>query len=325
MRSHRRHVLRLLTATMGAGVFATRARAQAYPAKPVRLVVGYPPGGGVDAMARLLATRLSAGLGQQVVVDNRTGAAGLIAADHVATAAPDGYTLLLGETSVVIAPHIQARLAFDPLKSFTPIAGLFAMPLVIVVNNDFPATTLAQFVARLKAEPGRYSYATSGVGQVQHLGFELFKAQTGTSVVHVPYRGAAQIIPDMIGGQVPIGIISAAAGLAQVRGGRLRAMALMSAATLPGAEGIPALADLLPGFDATPRLFLAGPAGMPAAIVARLADTVRDVMAAPDLAGLAAAQGAVPAHLSAAALAADLPRESAKWGAIAREQKITIE
>ena len=155
-----------LTATLTTGAWA-----QAWPSKPVRLLVGYSAGGGVDAMARLIAPRMSTLLGQQVVVDNRTGAAGLIAGDAVARAAPDGYTLMLGDSSLLIAQHLQPRMSFDPVKAFTPVAGVFTLPLVIVANNDVPAKTPAEFVKLLKDNPGRYSYATSGVGTVHHHGF----------------------------------------------------------------------------------------------------------------------------------------------------------
>lgn len=301
------------------------AQAQAYPNKPIRLLVGYSAGGGVDAMARLLAPRLSALLGQSIVVDNRAGAAGLIAGDAAARAAPDGYTLMLGDSSLLIAQHLQPRMSFDPIKSFTPVAGLFTLPLVIVASSDFPAKTPGEFVALLKANPGKYSYATSGVGTVHHLGFEMLKGQTGAYVVHIPYRGAAQIVSDVISKQVPIGVVSATSAIAQARAGKLRAIAVMNPVKLAGGEDIAPLADALPGFDAAPRLYLLAPAGTPAAIVDRLSEATRSVMAAPDMAQAAALQGAVPAYMPAGQLASDIPRESAQWGKVVREQKITAE
>jgi len=324
--SARRTALRTLLAA-GAALCLGGAPAWAgdYPSRPVRLLVGYSAGGGIDAVARLIGPRLSNVLGQQIVVENRAGAAGLIAGDLAAKAAPDGYTLLLGDSSTLIAQHLQPRMSFDPIKSFAPVAGLFTLPLVIVVNDAFPARTPAEFIAQLKAAPGKHSYATSGVGQVQHLGFELLKARTGAEVVHVPYRGAAQILPDVISGQVPIGVVSATAAIAQVKAGKLRAIGVMSPVTLAGAETIPALAQELPGFDAAPRIFVAAPAGTPPAVVQRLSEALGRVMAEPDLAQAAAAQGAVPAYLDARALAADLPRESQQWGALVRERRITPE
>ncbi len=315
----RRSALALALAT----TLGSSAWAQAWPSKPVRLVVGYSAGGGVDAMARLIAPRLSTLLGQQVVVDNRTGAAGLIAGDTVARAAPDGYTLMLGDSSLLIAQHLQPRMSFDPVKAFVPVAGVFTLPLVIVANNDVPAKTPAEFVKLLKDNPGRYSYATSGVGTVHHLGFEMLKGQARTFVVHIPYRGASQIVPDVMSGQVPIGVVSATSAIAQAKAGRLRAVAVMNPVKLAGAEDIAPLSDALPGFSAVPRLYVLAPAGTPAAIVERLSDSLRSVMEAPDIAQIAAQQGAVPAYMPAGPLAADIVRESAEWGKVIREQKIT--
>lgn len=301
------------------------AQAQSYPAKPIRLLVGYSAGGGVDTMARVLAPRLSTLLGQQVVVENRAGAAGQIAGDAVAKAAPDGYTLLLGESGLLIAQHLQARMAFDPIKSFTPVAGLFTSPLMIVASNSFPARTPKELVALLKASPGKYSYATSGVGTVQHLGFEMLKGQTGAFVVHIPYRGAAQIVPDVVGGQVPLGVVSATAGLAQSKAGKLRAIAMMSPVKLAGAEDVPPISDALSGFNVAPRLYLTAPAGTPAAVIERLGEAVRTVLASPELAQAVSVQGAVPAYMAAGPLAVDLARESAAWGQFIKAQNITAQ
>ncbi len=319
----RRRVLLAAAATLLA---TGLAQAQdAWPSRPIRLLVGYSAGGGVDAMARMLAPRLSTLLGQQVVVDNRAGAAGLIAGDAVAKAAPDGYTLLLGESGLLIAQHLQPKMSFDPIKAFAPVAGVFKLPLAIVVSNNFPARTPQEFVQELRAHPARHSYATSGVGTVQHLGFEMLKGKTRSFVVHIPYRGAAQIVPDVISGNVPIGVVSVSAAMAQAKAGKLRALALMNSGKVPGAEQIPALADAIPGFEAVPRLMLLAPAGTPAAIVDKLSEAARAVMASPEIAQAAAQLGAVPAYMAPGPLAADLARESAAWGQVIREQKISAE
>lgn len=304
---------------------APLARAQAYPNKPIRIMVGFSAGGGVDATARMLAQRLAPLLGQQVVVENRAGAAGMIAADLVAKAPADGYTLLMGESGLLIAPHLQARAPLDPLKAFAPVAGAFIAPLMIIANNDLPANNPRELVALLKSRPGKYSYATSGVGTVHHLGFEMMKGQTRTFVVHIPYRGAAQIIPDVISGQVPIGVVSATAGMAQARNGRLKAVAMMSPGRLPGAENVAPLADALPGFQAAPRLMLLAPAGTPADVIQKLDEAARTVLASTELAQTAAQQGAIPAYLGPGALATELARESAAWQKVIREQKISAE
>ncbi|MEO6363711.1 MAG: tripartite tricarboxylate transporter substrate-binding protein [Caldimonas sp.] len=301
------------------------ARAQTYPAKPVRILVGYSAGGGVDALARLLAAGLAGPLGQQVIVENRTGATGLIAADAVAKSPADGYTLLVGESGMLIASLLQNNRTVDPVKSFTPIAGIFIAPLLIVANNDFPAKTPKELIAELKARPGHYSYATSGIGTVQHLGFEILKERSGTFVVHIPYRGAAQIVPDVIGGQVPLGVVSVSAGMAQARAGKLRALAMMSGARLPGAESVPALAEALPGFDVAARLWLLAPAGLPAALTARLSEAVRGVLSAPETVQATSAQGGIAAYLSPAALGAEMAREAASWEQTLKSRKISVQ
>ncbi|MDB5897650.1 MAG: tripartite tricarboxylate transporter receptor family protein [Ramlibacter sp.] len=319
---HRRALL--ATALALAAPFAG-AQGGAYPTKPIRLMVGYAAGGGVDAMARLLAQRLPAILGQQVVVENRSGASGMIAAEVVAQAPADGYTLLMGETGMLITSQLQPRANVDPIKSFTPVASAFLAPLMIVANNNVPAATPKELIALLKANPGKYSYATSGVGTVHHLGFEMMKAQTGAFIIHIPYRGAAQIVPDVISGQVPIGVVSATAGMAQARSGKLRALALMNTGKLPGAENVPAMAEALPGFNVAPRLMLLAPAGTPAAVVERLNEAVRTVLASAELAQTAAQQGAIPAYLPPAQLAAALQQESAAWARIIKAQKVKME
>ncbi len=322
----RRQALRVATALGLAGLLASPvAWAQKYPDKPIRLIVGYSAGGGVDAVARLLSARLPAVLGQQVLVENRTGATGLIAADFVAKAPPDGYTLMMGDSALLIAKLLQPKIAIDPLTSFKPVAGAFVSPLMIVTGNDFPAKTPAEFVAQLKANPGRFSFATSGVGTVQHLGFEMLKQSTGSFVVHVPYRGAAQIVPDVIGGQVPIGVVSATAAMAQSKAGKLRAVALMNSAKLEGAESIAPLADALPGFDVAPRIFVLAPAGTPNEIVDRFSAAVKTVLDAPDAGTAAAAQGTLRAYATPAQLGKDMAEETVRWKRIITEQRIVAD
>jgi len=322
----RRRALRAAMALGLAGALAVPAAwAQKYPDKPIRLIVGYSAGGGVDAVARLLGSRLSTVLGQQVLVENRTGATGLIAADLVAKAAPDGYTLMMGDSALLIAKLLQPKIAIDPLTSFKPVAGAFISPLMIVTGNDFPAKTPAELVAQLKANPGRFSFATSGVGTVQHLGFEMLKQSTGSFVVHVPYRGAAQIVPDVIGGQVPIGVVSATAAMAQAKAGKLRAVALMNNAKLEGAESVAPLADALPGFDVAPRIFVLAPAGTPNEIVEKLSAAVKAVLDTPEAGTAAAAQGTLRAYATPAQLGKDMADETVRWKRIITEQRIVAE
>ncbi|MCR6479396.1 tripartite tricarboxylate transporter substrate-binding protein [Variovorax sp. ZS18.2.2] len=326
IRPARRRALRAAMALGLAGALAVPAAwAQKYPDKPIRLIVGYSAGGGVDAVARLLSSRLSTVLGQQVIVENRSGATGLIAADLVAKAAPDGYTLMMGDSALLIAKLLQPKIAIDPLTSFKPVAGAFISPLMIVTGNDFPAKTPAELVAQLKANPGRFSFATSGVGTVQHLGFEMLKQSTGSFVVHVPYRGAAQIVPDVIGGQVPIGVVSATAAMAQAKAGKLRAVALMNNAKLEGAESVAPLADALPGFDVAPRIFVLAPAGTPNEIVEKLSAAVKAVLDTPEAGAAAAAQGTLRAYATPAQLGKDMADETVRWKRIITEQRIVAE
>jgi tripartite-type tricarboxylate transporter receptor subunit TctC len=299
------------------------ALAQAFPNKPIRIFVGYSAGGGVDAMARLLATGLQAQLGQQVLVENRAGASGMIAAEAVSKSPADGYTLMLGETGLLITSLLRAGRGIDPLKALAPVSGLFVSPLMIVANNEVPIRNPKELVAQLKARPGHYSYASSGIGTVQHLGFEMLKGETGSFVVHIPYRGAAQIVPDVIGGQVPLGVVSATAGISQAKAGKLRAVAMMSPVKLPGGEDVLPLSDAVPGFSVAPRLALLAPAGTPAEVVERLSAAVRAVLSSAETVQSALRQGAVAAYMPTAELGPDLARESAAWEKIIKDRKIT--
>jgi len=296
-----------------------QVQAQTYPNKPVRMLVGYAAGGGADALARLTATHLAESLGQQVLVENRAGAGGTLAADAVAKAPADGYTLLFGETGLLIAPAVYASVPFDPLKSFAAVGSVCALPLVVVANPSVPAKNTAELVALLKANPGKYSYASPGVGTVHHLAMELFKKQGGFDFVHVPYKGAAPIIPDLIGGQIPLAILSAPPALAQARAGKLKAIALTSPVKLAGAPDWPALADTFPGFDASPRLFVLAPAGTPAAIIARLDAALKAILAKSAVQETLMAQGATAVPASAEELGAFMATEVRKWGVVARE------
>ena len=298
--------------------FAGVAQAQQYPNRPIRMFVGYPAGGGADALARLTATHLSEALGQQVVVDNRAGAGGTLAADAVAKAQPDGYTLLFGETGLLIAPAIYASLPFDPAKSFAAVGSVAVLPLVVVANPAVPAKNAAELVALLKANPGKYSYASPGVGTVHHLAMELFRTQAGFDYVHVPYKGASALIPDLVSGQIALGVLSAPPALAQVKSGKLRAIALTSPVKLAGAPEWPALADTLPGFDASPRLFVLAPAGTPGAVIARLDAAIKAILAKPAVLESLNAQGATAAPAGAEELGTLIAAELRKWAPVAK-------
>lgn len=311
---------------LAAGVAAAAipmARAQNFPDKPIRLLVGYGPGG-MDVSARLLAQRLATVLGQQIVVENRPGANGLIAAQLAAQSPADGYTLLLGESGLLVLPHLQ-KMNVDPLKSFTPVAGAFIQPSMIVVNNNVKASTPQELIALLKANPGHYSYSTSGIATPNALGFEMMKAQTNSFVVHVPYRGAAQILTAVVAGDVPIGVMSAVAALPFVRSGQVRGVAMLSPDRLPETDSIRPLADALPGFNVSARQFVLAPAGLPAPVLHKLEQAIRSVIGSAELAQVASRQGNVPWPMTSAQLAGEMGRESAHWAKVIKTQNLKLE
>ena len=299
-------------------------QAQQYPAKPLRMLVGYSAGGGADALARLIAAKMADGLGQQVLVGNRPGAGATIAAAAVASSPADGYTIFFADTALLIAPAIYQKLSFDPVKSFAPVSGACTTPLVIAVNNEVKAASVAELISTLKANPGRLSYGSPGIGTVHHLAMETFKRQAGVDIVHVPYKGASAIIPDVISGQLQIGIISAPPALAQSKAGRLRPIALTSPVRVAGADW-PALADTLPGFDASPRLFVLAPAGTPAGVVTKLNETLKTALASKDLLDAFSAQGAFADWSTPQALGVLMAQESLRWAQVARDAGIKAE
>lgn len=299
-------------------------QAQQYPAKPLRMLVGYSAGGGADALARLIAVKIADGLGQQVLVENRPGAGATIAAAAVASSPADGYTIFFADTALLIAPAIYQKLSFDSVKSFAPVSGACTTPLVIAVNNEVKAASVAELISTLKANPGRLSYGSPGIGTVHHLAMETFKRQAGVDIVHVPYKGASAIIPDVISGQLQIGIISAPPALAQSKAGRLRPIALTSPVRVAGADW-PALADTLPGFDASPRLFVLAPAGTPAGVVTKLNETLKTALASKDLLDAFSAQGAFADWSTPQALGVLMAQESLRWAQVARDAGIKAE
>jgi len=316
-------ILSALVAT-GLALCGPEAISQAYPAKPIRMLVGYSAGGGADALARQVAARMSDQLGQQVFVENRPGAGATIAASAAAAAPPDGYTLFFADTALLIAPSIYQKLGFDPVKSFAPVSGACTTPLVVVVNPGLKAQNIAELIALLKADPGRQGYGSPGIGTVHHLAMETFKRQAGVSMVHVPYKGASAIIPDLISGQIQIGIISAPPALAQAKAGRLRPLALTSPIKVAGADW-PALADTLPGFDASPRLFILAPAGTPEIVVSQLNSILKAVLSSKELLDAFTAQGAAADWTTPRDLGARMAEEARRWAQIAKDAGVKPE
>ncbi len=299
--------------------------AQDYPTRPVRMLVGFPPGGAMDAVARVLSPRLADALGQPFVIENRPGAGGAIAADALVKAGADGYTLLLAESGTLIVPAMNPKVTYDPLRQFAPVAGACSLPLAFVVTPGFEAANVAELIAALKANPGKHSYASPGVGTLQHLAFELFQRQAGVTAVHVPYKGATAMMPDLMSGQVEMGVISATVALPQSRNGKIRTLAVTAPQRMAGAADVPALAETLAGFSASPNVFVVAPAGTPPAIVQRLAAAVLSVVTSKDAEESLARLGATPMPLGPGELGAQIAREVKQWSAVVKDAGIKVE
>jgi tripartite-type tricarboxylate transporter receptor subunit TctC len=306
-------------------VMPSFATAQDYPSRPVRMLVGFPPGGAMDAVARVLSPQLSNLLGQQFVVENRAGAAGAIAADALVKAPADGYTLLLAESGTLIVPSMNPKAAYDPVRQFAPVAGACSLPLAFVVTPAFPARNVSELIAALKADPGKHSYASPGVGTLQHLAFELFRREAGVDAVHVPYKGASAMMPDLMSGEVAIAVISATVAIPQSKSGKIRTLAVTTPQRLPTAMDVPALAETLPGFDAAPNVFVVAPVGTPAAIVQRVAAAVRKAVSSKDVEEHFARLGATPLPLGTEELRVQIAREVKQWAAVVKDAGIKIE
>lgn len=299
--------------------------AQTYPEKPIRLVVGYAAGGGADVLARILAAPLSEVLRQPVLVDNRPGAGSTIAAAAVANSNPDGYTLYYPEAAFLTAPSIYKSLPYDPLRSFAAVSGTVSLPLAIVVNPAVPAKTPQELLSLVRASPGKFHYGTPGVGTLHHLTGELLKKATGIQWNHVPYKGAAAVVPDVIGGQIPIGIISATAALAQAKGGKLRIVAITSPERLRGAPEHPVLAEAVAGLDVTNYLFVLAPAGTPSAVISVLNNAMKTVLGRKDVQESVFAQGAVIDWASPNDLSNRIAKDIAKWSSVIKESGIRFD
>jgi tripartite-type tricarboxylate transporter receptor subunit TctC len=296
MRAVAVRVLHLLpvTALAAGGVFAAgAAHAQAWPTKPIRLLVGFAPGGGTDIVARSLAPRMAEVLGQPVVIENRPGAAGTIAASEVARAAPDGYTLLMGHSnSNAIAPFVLPNVPYDAATDFTAITYIGYVPNVLVLNPSVPAKTVPELIALAKANPGVYTYASSGVGSTQHLAGALFAKLTDTKLNHIPYKGSGQAITDLLGGQVNMNFDTMPPVLEHVKSGKLRALAISTPQRLALLPDVPTFTEVgIRGFDVTNWYSVMGPKNLPRDIVVKINDAVRKAMTDPAVRPNLEAQG----------------------------------
>jgi tripartite-type tricarboxylate transporter receptor subunit TctC len=295
-----------------------------YPSRPITLVVGFAPGGGTDITARTIAKKLGEYLGQQIVVDNRAGAGGSIAADIVARANPDGYTIMLGTVgSLAVAQHLNSRLPYDPLRDFAPISMAVVFANVLVVNSGEPVTTLAEYVKLANSKPGGLPYGSSGIGGAGHLAGELFKLMAKANLVHVSYKGGGPAMTDLVGGQVPSLFASAPSAVPHVASGKIRALATTGAKRSASFPDVPTIAELgYPGYEATNWYAFVAPARTPKEIIERLNREIVRTLNTPETRDQFLRQGEEPSPSTPEELAKVMERESATWGRVVKEAGI---
>lgn len=307
----------VMPAIMLGATLSFHADAQGYPEKAVRVIVSFPAGGAADIVARQVTTRLSPLIGQQLIVDNRGGAGGIIGGEIASRAPTDGYTLLFASSSVLsINPHLGAKAPYDVLKSFTPIVKIGDAPNVLTVHPSVPAKTVKDLIAIAKAKPEALAYASNGAGTLSHLTGELFAQRAGVKMLHVPYKGAAPATIDTVAGNVSVLFAAYPSVSAQVRAGRLKALAVTSAKRIAVAPELPTVADTIKGFESSQWWGLYGPAGLPAAVVEKLNAAGNKVLATDDIKRALALDGAEPSGGTPAALAAYHKADYEKWSAV---------
>src|SRR2546421_779554 len=298
----------------------------AYPTRPARLVVPFPAGGTTDLLARAAAQKLSEAWGQQVIVDNRPGAGGNIGAELVAKSAPDGYTLLMGTVGThAINASLYAKMPYDHVKDFTPVILVAGVPNVLVVNPQLPVNTVPELIAYAKANPGKLNFASSGSGTSIHLSGELFKTMTGVQMTHVPYKGSAPALTDLIGGQVQLMFDNLPSSLTFIKAGKLRALGVTSAMRAAALPDTPTVADFVPGFEASSWFGLLAPAGTPREIVVKINGEVAKWLASPDAKEKLAAQGANVASGTPEDFAKHIQAETAKWAKVVKESGAKVD
>lgn len=313
--------LLLITATLFGAAWA-----QPYPQKPIRMIVPFPAGGATDILARALSQKLGEKIGQTVIVDNRPGAGGTIGADAAAKSPADGYTLLLATSSThSIGPAINPKIPYNAEADFTPIAYVASSPNIVLVPNASPSKTMRELIDHARKNPGRLNYASSGNGTIVHLTTEYFKAQSGTFILHIPYRGTALAMPDLISGKVDVLFDSLVTGMPHVKDGKLRALGVTSLKRTALAPDMPAVAETLPGFESVTWFGLYGPKGLPADLMGKINQAVNSALAESDVKDRFARLGAEPAGGTPQAFAAMVKGDTAKWKKIIAERKITAE
>ena len=319
--------MRFLFLLFLAVAFPQYAQSQAYPAKPIRIIVPFPPGGGTDVGTRVIGQKLQESLGQPVVVENKGGAAGILGTEYTARAAPDGYTLMMGNIGThAINVSLYKKLSYDPVKDFAPISQVAGLPMLLLVHPSVKANTVAELIALAKANPGMLNYSSSGAGGMPHISGALFASMTGIQMVHVPYKGGGPAVADLIAGHVSLSFATALESLPQVKGGKLRALAVSSAKRSVAAPELPTIAEAgVPGYESGSWLALYAPAGTPKEIVARLSAEAVRIVNLPDVRERLLLQGAEPIGSTPEQLAATQLADMAKYARVLREAGVRPE
>jgi len=307
-------------------LFGATAHCETYPSRPITLLVPAAAGGGNDTVARTVAERMSRILGQQIVIENRPGAGGSLAARQVARAEPDGYTIGIGNpATLAIAPAMLPNVGYDPVKDFVPVGMIAASPHIILINNFIPAKTLGEFIALAKAEPGKYTFASGGAGSPAHLGPELLASIAGIKLIHVPYKGTGPAIADLLGGHVSMTYSSLPPALGLVREGKVRPIAIASVKRSALLPDVPTASETLAGYESTQRYGIIAPANTPREIVMRLNAALNEALTSEDVKSRIAADGADTAPSSPEEYAADIAAAAAKWGGVIKQLGLKAE
>ena len=318
MKLRRRQFLHLAVGAAALSALSRIARAQAYPSRPIRWVVGFVPGGATDIIARLMGQWLSERLGQSVVIENRPGAGSNIATEVVVNAPPDGYTLLLVGPSHAVNATLYPKLNYNFIRDIAPIASISREPLVMVVNPSVPAKTVPEFIAYAKANPGKLNMASSGIGTSVHVGGELFKMMTSINMLHVPYRGAAPAITDLIGGRVQVMFATLPSSIEYIKAGNLRALAVTTARRTPALPDLPIVADVLPGYEASAMYGVGAPHNTPVEIVDKLNKEINAGLADPRMQARLADLGGTVLPGTPADFAKLIAEETQKWAKVVK-------
>ena len=320
-----RFAVAVAAAFSSAASHAATPAAQGYPTKPIRLIVPFAPGGGLDLTARLIGQKLTQQWGQNVIVDTRPGAATIVGTEIASKALPDGYTLLMITTTFAINPSLYKKLPYDPLRDFTPVTQLNSQPNIIVVSPTFPAATVKDLIALAKSKRGELTFASPGAGSAPHLSGELFQRMAGVQMVHVPYKGIPPAVTDVIGGRVSMLFTTTISAAPHLKSGKLKALALTSAKRLASMSEVPTIAETVPGYAAEAFQGVVAPAGVPRAIVDKVSSEIGAIVKSREIGERFEADGAIPVGSTPQQFAAFLKSEMQKWKTVIREANIQLE